>query len=57
MSAKNNTSQAQPEIQAAKQKPDVMVEIAGGYLLGATIMSFLALWMTGLTHLAAAQLL
>lgn len=51
MPAKNNAAQAQPADQAEQSKPDVMAEIAGGYLLGATIMSFLALWMVGVTSL------
>jgi hypothetical protein len=35
----------------AKQ-PEVMVEVAGGYLLAATIVSFLSLWLTAWTNLA-----
>lgn len=34
-----------------KKMRDVFVEIAGGYLLGATIMSFLGLWTVGLINL------
>jgi len=34
-----------------KKMRDVFVEIAGGYLLGATIMSFLGLWTIGLINL------
>ena len=34
-----------------KSARDVFVEIAGGYLLGATIVSFSMLWMVGLINL------
>ncbi|MBI4426706.1 MAG: hypothetical protein HY567_03950 [Candidatus Kerfeldbacteria bacterium] len=40
----------QPTKQA--KQPAVMVEVAGGYLLGATIVSFLSLWLTAWTNLA-----
>ncbi len=38
-------------VQQKKHARDVFIEIAGGYLLGATIMSFSMLWMVGLISL------
>lgn len=38
-------------VKVKKGARDVFVEIAGGYLLGATIMSFSMLWMVGLINL------
>jgi len=35
------------------KKADLWVEIAGGYLLGATIMSFLGLWAVAMSELQA----
>jgi len=42
---------AQPELKAKKTARDIFVEIAGGYLLGATIMAFMGLWSIGVSQL------
>lgn len=42
-------SPEQPEGSAVKA--DVMAEVAGGYVLASTIMSFLALWAVGVMQL------
>lgn len=44
--------QQQPQQQTPAKQTDVMIEVAGGYLLGATIVSFLSLWLTAWTNLA-----
>lgn len=53
--AQENAAAQQPtepvQQQQQKQPREVLVEIAGGYLLGATIMSFSMLWMVGLISL------
>ncbi len=41
----------QPVVKAKKGVRDIFVEIAGGYLLGATIMAFMGLWSIGVSQL------
>jgi len=41
----------QPEVKVKKTARDIFVEIAGGYLLGATIMAFAGLWTIGISQL------
>ncbi len=41
----------QPQVKAKKTSRDIFVEIAGGYLLGATIMAFAGLWAIGVSRL------
>lgn len=41
----------QPQVTKKKTSRDIFVEIAGGYLLGATIMAFVGLWTIGVSRL------
>lgn len=56
METKNTPEQPAGMAKAAK-KPEIMVEIAGGFLLGSTIMSFLALWTVGIAGIASTPLI
>lgn len=52
MKQEQNKPSLQPQTKVeAPQQRDVLTEIAGGYLLAATIMSFLGLWMVGIANL------
>ncbi len=56
METKNAPEQPEGMAKTANQ-PDVLLEIAGGFLLGSTIMSFLALWTVGVAGLASTPLI
>lgn len=46
-----------PEVnEVTKKKVNVLAEVASGFLLGATIMSFLSLWTVGMVGLATTPL-
>jgi hypothetical protein len=46
---------AQTQVKAKKSARDIFVEIAGGYLLGATIVSFMGLWAIGVSNIGVSS--
>ncbi len=54
MDNQQTKSTEQPE--GASAKPDVLQEVAGGYLLASTMVAFLSLYFVGLVNLVGVSL-